>query len=110
MITEEIKNGWAARGNGWAVHAPTEEEAINKYTEREKYYKWLDSQSPAGHYQPKFAGEEIDKTIIVALLLQAGSDEVVISDDNWNEARRLVANGYYIEASERGRVVGIVPF
>ena len=43
-IIEEIKSGWAAKGKGWAVHAPTKEEVIIKYHEREKYYKWLDSQ------------------------------------------------------------------
>ena len=43
-LIEEIKSGWAARGKGWAVHAPTKEEAIEKYNEREKFYKWLDAQ------------------------------------------------------------------
>ena len=26
-----IKNGWAAFGDGWAVHAPTQEEALARY-------------------------------------------------------------------------------
>jgi hypothetical protein len=26
-----IKNGWAAYGDGWAVHAPTIDEAIARY-------------------------------------------------------------------------------
>jgi hypothetical protein len=43
-ILEEIKAGWAARGDGWAVHAPTKEAVIQKYNEREKYYEWLDQQ------------------------------------------------------------------
>lgn len=43
-IVEEIKAGWAAIGEGWAVHAPTKEEVIEKYREREKYYEWLDRQ------------------------------------------------------------------
>jgi hypothetical protein len=30
-----IKSGWAARGNGWAVHAPTQEEALEKFRETE---------------------------------------------------------------------------
>lgn len=43
-LIEEIKSGWAAKGDGWAVHAPTKEDAIKKYKEREKYYDWLATQ------------------------------------------------------------------
>ena len=28
---ERIKNGWAAVGNGWAVHGRTEEEALELF-------------------------------------------------------------------------------
>ncbi len=45
-IVEKIVAGWAAKGDGWAVHAPTKEEAIEKYKERKKYYEWLASQPP----------------------------------------------------------------
>lgn len=38
-----IKNGWAARGEGWAVHAPTREEAIRKYEEAERRHKEIDA-------------------------------------------------------------------
>ena len=37
-ILVQIKSGWAARGNGWAVHAPTKEEAISKYKQRKQFY------------------------------------------------------------------------
>ena len=43
-IVEGIKAGWAARGKGWAVHAPTKEDAIKKYHERVKYHEWLKTQ------------------------------------------------------------------
>ncbi len=29
----EIKHGWAAIGDDWAVHAPTKEEALQRYVE-----------------------------------------------------------------------------
>ncbi len=34
-----IKSGWAARGDGWAVHAPSREEATRKYEEAERRHK-----------------------------------------------------------------------
>ena len=37
----EIKGGWAARGNGWAVHAKTKEEALRKYREAAEEHAWL---------------------------------------------------------------------
>lgn len=43
-IIEEIKAGWAAKGDGWAVHASTKEEAVKKYQERKDYYDWLATQ------------------------------------------------------------------
>lgn len=32
----EIKGGWAARGLGWAVHAPSREEVLRKFEEAER--------------------------------------------------------------------------
>ena len=37
-----IKNGWAAHGDGWAVHAPTPEEAIQKFLEAEERHREID--------------------------------------------------------------------
>ncbi len=39
-----IKDGWAARGVGWAAHAPTQEEAIRKFRERERRYREIDAE------------------------------------------------------------------
>lgn len=38
-----IKNGWAAHGNGWAVHAATPEEAIQKFLEAERRHREIDN-------------------------------------------------------------------
>lgn len=38
-----IKGGWAASGNGWAVHALTREEAIQKFKEAERQHEVIDS-------------------------------------------------------------------
>jgi hypothetical protein len=38
---EKIAGGWAAFGDGWAVHAPTKELALIEYQERVKFYKEL---------------------------------------------------------------------
>ena len=40
---EPIKNGWAARGDGWAVHAPTQEEAITRFREAEQRHREIDA-------------------------------------------------------------------
>ena len=37
-----IKNGWAAHGDGWAVHALTPEEAIQKFIEAEQRHSEID--------------------------------------------------------------------
>ncbi|MGB6838605.1 MAG: hypothetical protein WBF66_12995 [Dehalococcoidia bacterium] len=42
-VLAQIKNGWAARGNGWAVHAPSQEEAIRKFEEAERRHKEIDA-------------------------------------------------------------------
>lgn len=37
-----IKNGWAAHGDGWAVHAPTPEEAIQKFLAAQEKHREID--------------------------------------------------------------------
>jgi uncharacterized protein (DUF885 family) len=39
---ERIACGWAAHGEGWAIHAETREKAILDYQERVKFYKELE--------------------------------------------------------------------
>ena len=46
MILEEIKNGWAAHGDGWAVHAPTRDEAILRFAEAERRHERIAKQPP----------------------------------------------------------------
>lgn len=41
-----IKNGWAARGDGWAVHAPTRGEAIQKFREAEAKHEEIMARPP----------------------------------------------------------------
>jgi hypothetical protein len=41
-ILTPIKNGWAARGKGWAVHGRTKEEATQKYYEAEARHREID--------------------------------------------------------------------
>lgn len=43
---DKVKNGWSARGKGWAVHAQTKTEAIAKFEEREKFYRELAKRPP----------------------------------------------------------------
>lgn len=42
-VLKPIKNGWAAHGDGWAVHGHTREEAIEKFREAERLHKEIDS-------------------------------------------------------------------
>ncbi len=42
-ILSPIKNGWAARGDGWAVHAPTREEAVERFQKAEERHREIDS-------------------------------------------------------------------
>ncbi len=42
----EIKDGWAARGEGWAVHAPTREEAIHRFRKAELRHEKIRQQPP----------------------------------------------------------------
>lgn len=37
-----IINGWAAHGDGWAVHALTAEEAIQKFLEADQRHREID--------------------------------------------------------------------
>ena len=47
----EVKDGWAVYGEGWAVHAPTKEEAIKKFRERTKFREQL-SKLPLWYLNP----------------------------------------------------------
>ena len=38
---KKIASGWAAFGDGWAVHAPTRESVLKEYKDRVKFYKEL---------------------------------------------------------------------
>ena len=37
-----IKNGWSAHGDGWAVHAVTQDEVIQAFYERVAQYQHID--------------------------------------------------------------------
>jgi len=39
----KIKSGWAALGNGWAVHGTTEEEAVAKFKAAEAKHQEIDA-------------------------------------------------------------------
>lgn len=43
MDTKPVKGGWAALGNGWAVHGKTEEEAIRLYHEAIERHKEIEA-------------------------------------------------------------------
>lgn len=38
-----VKNGWAAHGDGWAVHAATPEEAVQKFLAAEQRNREIDN-------------------------------------------------------------------
>ena len=42
-ILKPIKNGWAAFGNGWAVHGRTREEAIENFRKAEELHREIDA-------------------------------------------------------------------
>jgi hypothetical protein len=46
MHTERVREGWAAIGDGWAVFAPTEEEAKARFAEAERKHEEIDARSP----------------------------------------------------------------
>lgn len=39
----QIKRGWLARGEGWAVDGPTKEEAVKRYREAERRHREIDA-------------------------------------------------------------------
>ena len=48
---EQIKNGWAALGNGWAVFGTTKEEALAKFREAEERHKLIAARAePVSQY------------------------------------------------------------
>jgi hypothetical protein len=53
-----IKNGWAAVGHGWAVFAPSRDEALNRYEQAERKHDEIrereatPAETPIGHEQP----------------------------------------------------------
>lgn len=47
MRLEQVKGGWAAIGDGWAVFAPTEDEATERFTEAERKHREIDERSSA---------------------------------------------------------------
>lgn len=41
-ILRRVKGGWAAFGDGWAVHAPQKEEAARLFAEAEERHSRID--------------------------------------------------------------------
>ena len=42
-VLKPIKNGWAAYGDGWAVHGHTKEEALQEFREAERRHREIDA-------------------------------------------------------------------
>ena len=42
-VLAPIKSGWAALGDGWAVHGRTREEAVRKYEEAKQRHRDIDA-------------------------------------------------------------------
>lgn len=42
----EIKGGWLAMGEGWAVQATSKDEAVKKFHERKLFYKEIMKRPP----------------------------------------------------------------
>ena len=42
-VVASIKGGWVAHGDGWAVHAPTREEAVAKFHETQRRNQEIDA-------------------------------------------------------------------
>lgn len=40
----QIKRGWLAKGEGWAVDGPTKEEAVSRFREAERRHREIDAQ------------------------------------------------------------------
>jgi hypothetical protein len=47
MRLVQVKGGWAAIGDGWAVFAPTKEEAAQRFAEAERKHREIDERSSA---------------------------------------------------------------
>ena len=45
-VVYEIKGGWAAAGQGWAVHAETREEALRKFAEAKRQHDEIRNKPP----------------------------------------------------------------
>lgn len=54
MRLERVREGWAAIGDGWAVFAPTEDEAKDRFAEAERKHREIDAReaSPELETQP----------------------------------------------------------
>lgn len=48
-LLRPINNGWLARGDQWAVIAPTREGAVQRYQQRCLFYQALDEQIRLAH-------------------------------------------------------------
>lgn len=55
---EKIANGWAVFGDGWAVHAPTKESALQAYEDRVKFYRELAKRPDVMRSQRQEDGKE----------------------------------------------------
>lgn len=47
MRLEQVKGGWAALGEGWAVFAPTQDEAAERFAEAERKHREIDERASA---------------------------------------------------------------
>ena len=45
-ILTQAKNGWLARGDGWAVHGASQEEAVQKFEEAERRHQEIEARPP----------------------------------------------------------------
>ncbi len=52
-IVTPIKYGWAAHGDGWAVHGPTKEAAIEAYWEAERKHREIMERPEKGAIGPE---------------------------------------------------------
>ncbi|HUY07983.1 MAG TPA: hypothetical protein VMW80_00820 [Candidatus Dormibacteraeota bacterium] len=52
-----IRNGWLALGDGWAVRADTEAEAIHAYESRTRWHAEVDARPPRVAYDEEESGK-----------------------------------------------------
>ena len=50
---EPVKGGWAARGDGWAVHAPTRDEALQRFQEAKKRHEMIEQRPIPPNSNPR---------------------------------------------------------